>query len=231
MPELSRAIIFANGPVSDVETSRAVLRPGDLLIAADGGARHCQALGLAPHVLLGDLDSLSEADALALQAVGVEIVRHPARKDFTDLELALRYAVSRGAREILVWGALGARWDQTVANLLLPAIPELRHAHLHLLDGLQEIALLRGGQSLHAPGSPGDTLSLIPLGGDARVAAARGLEYPLENEILRFGATRGISNRLLESSACIELETGLLLCIIIRQQSPGINLMEIDHER
>ena len=101
------------------------LRPaaGDLVIAADGGANWCAAWGWQPDLVIGDMDSLDEAVAVRLQADGVAFVRHPVEKDETDLELALRAAVERGADEIVVAAALGGRIDHTLGNLALLALP------------------------------------------------------------------------------------------------------------
>ena len=207
-----RCVIFANGWLKHTP----ILHPGDLIIAADGGARHCLKLGLRPAIVIGDLDSLGEEDLAALKAVGAEIIQYSTRKDYTDLELALRHAQSLGADEILVLGALGKRWDQTVANLLLPAA--LAPMPIRLVDGNQEIRMLRGGESLEVQGRPGDTFSLIPLAGDARGVTTQDLEYPLNQEDLAFGSTRGVSNLLLAGQATISLREGLLLCILIRAQ-------------
>jgi thiamine pyrophosphokinase len=64
-------------------------------------------------------------------------------------------------------------------------------------------------------GKPGDTVSLIPLGGDTEGITTQWLEYPLEDETLYFGSTRGISNVLLDENATVFIKKGLLLCIII----------------
>jgi thiamine pyrophosphokinase len=212
-----RAVIFANGILNDPSQTLAALQASDLVIAADGGARHCQALGITPEVVIGDFDSLSEDELAALERAGAQVVRFPARKDFTDLELALQHATALGADEILVFAALGARWDQTLANLLLPAAPGLEGVCIRLLDGSQEVALLRPGETHTLAGKPGDTVSLVPLGGHAHGITTDGLEYPLTDGTLYFGATRGISNVLLGERAVVRLEEGLLLCTIIHQ--------------
>ncbi len=212
-----RAVIFANGTLNDPRQILAALQPGDLLIAADGGARHCRALGLAPKVVIGDFDSISTVELERLVRDGAQVVRYPSRKDFTDLELALQHAVELGADEILVFAALGARWDQTLANLLLPAAPGLEHVRIRMLDGPQEIALLRAGEAYTLSGKAGDTVSLVPLGGHAHGITTTGLEYPLADGTLYFGATRGISNVLLGEKADVRLKDGMLLCTIIHQ--------------
>jgi thiamine pyrophosphokinase len=218
LPEIKRAVIFANGMLSRPEVARAALRPDDILIAADGGARLCHQLGLTPAILIGDFDSLDEQELAYFETRGSQIIRHPARKDYTDLELALRHALSLGVEDILIFAALGARWDHTLANLLLPAAPDLAHVRIRLADGPQEVMVLRGGSVLEISGQPGDTVSLIPLNGDALGITTRGLEYPLNNGSLHFGATRGISNVLLGQSATVSLRQGLLLCVIIHAE-------------
>jgi len=221
-----RAVIFANGMLSNPQAAREVVQPGDVVIAADGGGHHCRNLNLRPDVLIGDLDSTGEELVAAFEAAGTRVLRYPSRKDFTDLELALHYARDQGIREVLVLGALGGRWDQTLANLLLPAAADLADLRISLVDGPQEIMLLRAADRpgvksrLELHGQPGDTVSLVPLGGDARGVTTHGLEYPLRQGRLPFGATLGISNVLVESPASVELEEGLLLCVIIHQE-PG----------
>ena len=214
-----RAVIFANGQLSNPELIH--LSADELVIAADGGHRHCLALGLTPQVVIGDLDSLDQESQDQLTALGVPVIRHPRRKDYTDLELALQYAVKQGSKEIAVYGALGLRWDMTLANLLLPAAADLSVARIWLLDGPQEITLLRAGQLVKIIGNPGDTVSLIPIGGDALGITTQGLEYPLNNENLYFGATRGVSNVLLSSPAQVQITTGMLICTIIHLNSQG----------
>jgi len=213
-----RAVIFANGILNDPRQTLAALQPGDTLIAADGGARHCMELGLTPAVVIGDFDSLSDEELARLEADGAQVVRYPARKDFTDLELALQHAVTLGAEEILIFAALGARWDQTLANLLLPAAPGMEMVRIRLLDGPQEIILLRAGEAHFLDGQAGDTVSLVPLGGHAHGITTTGLEYPLTDGTLYFGATRGISNVMLGEQATVRLESGLLLCTIIHER-------------
>lgn len=205
-----RTVIFANGLFNPNTT----IPPYDLLVAANGGTRHCFSLGFLPQVVVGDLDSIAEAEIAGLHASGVEIVQHPARKDYTDLELAVSYALERGAQEILILGAFGERWDQTLANLLLPAASRFEKCSIRLLDGNQEVLVIRAGQVVEISGNPGDVVSLVPLGGEARGITTQGLEYPLENGTLNFGSTRGISNVLLGEKATVQLRSGLLLCIV-----------------
>ena len=204
-----RVIVVANG----VMRSHFTLESDDVLIAADGGLRHCLDLGLQPAILIGDMDSIDEGDLAALEPSGTQILRYPTQKDFTDLELALQHALNLGADEIVIVAALGARWDQTIANLLLPtSFPSVK---IRLLDGSQEIHYIRAGENLEIHGRPGDIVSLIPLAGKASDITTEHLEYPLYRDELTFGSTRGVSNVLLEATGTISINGGLLLCIVI----------------
>ena len=214
MPAL-RAVIFANGELADLAAALAALRDGDWLIAADGGTRHCRALGLTPNAVIGDFDSLPPGEFEALSKQGAELHLYPRRKDKTDLELALRHAVKGGAQDLLVLGALGLRWDQTLANLMLLALPDLAAVRVRLVDGNQQVTLIRGREDIE--GRAGDIVSLVPLGGEARGVTTHGLEYPLDNGSLPFGSTLGLSNTLLSESAMVEVREGLVACVVISE--------------
>ena len=215
-----RIAIFANGVLSEPHQTRDHLKPSDFLIAADGGALHCLDLGLNPDIVIGDFDSLEPQILSELQTSGSQLIQHPSRKDSTDLELALAYARQLQPAQVLIFGALGNRWDQTLANLLLPASKEFASLDIRLVDGQQEIFLVRSGQTTEITGNPGDTLSLIPLYGDAIGINTQGLEYALNEGTLIFGSTRGISNVLLENKAVISCREGLLVGVLIHTAKP-----------
>jgi thiamine pyrophosphokinase len=210
-----RTVIIANGMIAG---NGPVIYPDDVVIAVDGGFRHCLALKLRPHILIGDFDSLSAEELSDAIQSGIPISRHPTRKDQTDMELALHAAADTRADEIVLIGALGGRWDMTIANVMLLTSPELVGRHVRILDGKQEISLIRAGETRRFESCVGDTLSLIPLGTNAGNVCTTGLEYPLNGETLHFSATRGISNVFCDKTATVYLETGLLLCTI---QHPG----------
>lgn len=215
MSRYKSAIIFANGQIENLETAARLLGADSLIIAADGGARHCLALGKTPDILIGDFDSLDGFDLIQFERAGVQVIRHPKRKDYTDLELALLHAKSLGVTRAVIFGALGLRWDQTMANLLLPASNELSQMQIKLMDGNQEITIIHAGEEYEIHGNPGDIVSLIPLNTDTGGISTQGLEYPLKNESLAYGSTRGVSNVLIGTRGSLRLEKGALLCVII----------------
>jgi thiamine pyrophosphokinase len=212
MPQ--RALIFANGSTNDGACVQQALEhaPHALIVAADGGARLAQHFGLVPHIVIGDMDSLTEAEQAQLAAGGVEMHRYPADKNETDLELALLWAVEQGVTYMRIVGALGRRIDQTFGNVYLLALPQLAGCDVRLVSGEQQIWLAQPGTH-NISGQPGDTLSLIPVGGDVRHISTENLRYPLHDETLYFGPARGISNVLDAAQVTVSFGAGLLMVV------------------
>jgi len=211
---MKRAIIFTNGRLDETPAITKKLLPTDLIIAVDGGTLHCRSLGIKPDIIIGDFDSLDTHEVTVYRQAGVEMIQYPSHKNETDLELALQLALKRSVSEVFIIAALGARWDMSIANILLMTHPMFSGLIIHLMDGIQEFRILRSAEQVDLYGQPGDIISLIPLAGDAQGITTRGLEYPLNNETLYFGSPRGISNVFIQNHACIELRQGILLCIL-----------------
>ena len=209
-----RAIIVANGALTGPEVLRARLDGwrDALVIAADGGGHNAVDLGLRVDVVIGDQDSLDAALREHLAEQGAQFETVPAHKDETDLELALLYAARQGVDEMVILGAVGKRLDMSLANILLLTLPELEGRPVRLWDGGQTAWLITPpGDAVR--GQPGDTLSLIPLGGPAEGIRTDGLDYPLRDETLMFGPARGVSNVLCSEHAEVRLRAGILLAV------------------
>jgi thiamine pyrophosphokinase len=213
MPK-TRAVIFANGSLPDPEAAKRLLQEGDYWIAADGGCRSALACGRAPDILIGDLDSAPDVIRETLDRAGTVVKSFPAEKDETDLELALRFAVHEGYREIRILAALGGRTDHALANISLLADPDLRDCDVRIDDGCEEAVFV--GRRILLRGAPGDIVSLLPWGSPAEGVSTEGLQFPLRRETLLPHRTRGISNRMQADRATISVEKGALLCIHTR---------------
>lgn len=206
------AVIFANGEFSEPPDLKAQLAKAELVIAADGGAEHCARLGIQPHVLIGDFDSISKDVRAALEAKGARVLAFPANKDKTDLELGVEHAIHVGADEVVILGGLGRRWDHSLANLLLAAQPQFADIRVSFIQGEQRLHILRGENELQA--KVDERVSLVPLGGAALGITTTGLAYPLHDEMLSLGSSRGVSNVVVAKGARVKIRLGVLLCII-----------------
>ena len=208
-----RAVIFANGDLSYQTFTKGIVADNDLIIAADGGAEYCRVLDFVPDYIIGDFDSIEQENLQYFRSIGSKVIQHPADKDYTDMELAVMHAQSCGVDEIFVFGGLGYRWDHSIANILLLASSNFVDLDVRLVQADQMIRVLRPGRKYKITGSLGDIVSLIPLGGDVNGIKTKGLHYPLNNEDLRLGSTRGVSNILDQDPASVETREGILLCI------------------
>jgi thiamine pyrophosphokinase len=213
------AIVLADGAVPP----RAVLEtawPGwadglDLVVAADGGARHAAELGLEIDAWIGDGDSVDAAQLAALEARGAAIHRVATDKDETDTELALLLALEAGAPQVAILGALGGpRLDHALANLALLEHPAVAGARAVIYDEhASRVTLLAGPADVEVRGRIGDLVTLVPVGGDAIGVTTGQLRYPLAGETLRLGLARGVSNVRTAPAARVSLESGRLLVI------------------
>jgi thiamine pyrophosphokinase len=206
------AVIFGSGAIDEWGRIRSLIGAPDLVLCADGGVRHAIALGLTPDLVLGDFDSAGPAALTELAARGIPVHKVPREKDETDTELAILEAIRRGATEITLVGMTGGRIDHTLTNLLLlPGIP--RSVAVRIIDASAVIRLIRPGGRLTLPAEENAYLSLIPLSPEVRGVVAEGVQWPLDSETLRWGQSRGVSNRITAPEAFLTVREGYLLVI------------------
>lgn len=198
-----RAVIIGNGSINDAEKIKALIKREDFIICADGGYRYASAMGLRADVLLGDFDSIGDMSMIA-----DEIIQYPTRKNFTDGELCVDYALKQGFDEILLVGMTGTRIDHTINNILLL----FRCEKGCLIDDNNEIYPVT--DRLIIENKKGKTLSLIPLCGDMESVVTSGLEYPLNNETLYFGQARGNSNVITDDICEISVKGGKGIAVV-----------------
>lgn len=177
----------------------------DYVIAADGGLRHTQALGIVPAEILGDFDSLGYVPE------GATV--YPVEKDDTDAMLAARRGLELGLREFVFYGALeGPRLDHTVANFQTLQFLADRGARGFLVGRDTLVTVVKNGSLTFPAGAEGN-LSVFCLGPDARGVTERGLYYGLTNGVLTAGFPLGASNHFTGEQAVISVEDGSLLVL------------------
>jgi thiamine pyrophosphokinase len=168
-----------------------------------------------PHLLVGDMDSVTAQTRRAFEGRGVEVVLLPTAKDETDLEAALRVVVDRGADDITVYAALGGpRLDHLLGNIGLLTSPWLSVVAVRLVDGPHEVFLVRGEAEIL--GEPGELVSLLPLTSEVHDVRTEGLLYPLAGETLLRSSTRSVSNALTGTRARVTHGEGVLLLVHYR---------------
>ena len=207
-----QVLVVLNGDTGDGAWLATEAAAAELVVAADGAADPLFAAGCRPGLVVGDLDSLRPATLALLEEAGVPIERHPAEKDATDGELALRAALARGATVVRVAGAFGGpRIDLSIASLTLLALPGLERIDVALVTSTDTVRLVRGPASHRLVGTPGDIVSLLPLSEWVTGVTTTGLRYALSAATLGLGPTLGVSNELVSSLASVTIRDGMLI--------------------
>lgn len=207
----NRVLIVTGGRVG--AWTQALLPAYPCIIGADRGAEFVARSGFRMHLALGDFDSVGVGQLDAIRAAADETIVYDAvDKDWTDTELAFLEAVSRGFKEIDIAGALGSRFDHTLANVHLLKQAQELGCSLRLLDEHNEISLCENTMRLTAdPRYP--NVSLLPLTEQVTGITLRGFRYPLHEATIRLGQSLGISNELMEQTGTIEIKSGLVLVV------------------
>ncbi len=211
---MRRAILFLNGNLSNVQRVREVIRPDDVLICADGGVANLVTLNLVPHVMIGDFDSISVELEKKLREFPIEWISFPKEKEFTDSELVLEYVVEQRFQKVVMCGVLGDRLDHVLVNVTLFEKYASHFLEFQVIEGDQDIYIVRDFKEV--VGQKGDLLSLIPLRGDCFGVKTMGLQYPLNEETLFAGSSRGVSNVFTLNKVTVQLSKGVLMVVHTR---------------
>ncbi len=202
---MARCVILAAGPVEEPETLRELLREDDWYVAADGGLRLAQHLGVQVQAVVADFDS-----SAPLPAGAGEVHRLPVEKDWTDTMAAADLGWRRGFREFLLLGCTGGRLDHTMANFAVLQYLLNRGGEAVMADAHNRVRLMKPSAVDIQP-QPGWKLSVFPFGGEVRGLCLQGLKYPLENATLTAEDCIGVSNEFLNCPARISFREGVLL--------------------
>lgn len=181
----------------------------ELIIAADGGLRHLQRLGITPTVILGDFDSLGYTPE------GAQVF--PVQKDDTDSMLALRHGLRAGCDRFILYGALdGPRADHTVANYQALVFLAQQGAVGYLV-GRDFIVTAIKNSKMVFPALEDGVFSAFCLGAAAQGVTLEGLFYPLQNGTLEAGFPLGVSNHFIGKVATVSVADGTLLLFYPRK--------------
>lgn len=176
------------------------------IIAADGAANTLHKYKLAPHVIIGDLDSV-KPKILKHYKSKKAVIRKVTDQNLNDFEKALQFALTNKYKNIYVIGATGKRLDHTLNNLSVLK-RNYKKANIRLIDTHFEIFF--AGKKTEFDYPKGETVSLLALPKATGVNTG-GLKFPLNNEPLEFGGRQGTLNSSTEKTVSIEFGKGDLL--------------------
>lgn len=206
-----KCYIFAGSP--EAKCSGVIFEKNRYTICADGGYSLAKKMNIEPDVIIGDFDTCKEK--LPSEC---EIIRYPAEKDDTDTMLAVKLAMERGYKNIVICGGIGGRLDHTFAN-----IQTLRY--IMKRGGNGELAGDGSFAAMQGPGVKvynrinGYYFSLFSYTDECTGITATGFKYPLKDAVLKNSFPLGISNMVVGKSGVISLEKGVLLVIFSKDMN------------
>lgn len=206
-----KALIIASGTISDYNLLKSLVQENNFILCADGGLNHLIKINTIPNLVIGDLDSISKDALDYIKANNIHIERFPVMKDETDTHLALNYLIQNKYSEITIVGGIGSRIDHTLGNIyLLKSLLDKKikgtiineNNIIHLVD--KSIKIIK---------KLGYYTSIIPITSDGINISISGFLYPLVNDHIDFGSTRGISNEINCDAGIITINKGEALII------------------
>ncbi len=190
----------------------------DMTICADNSYELARELGIHPDVIIGDFDHASPGKALLPHGEHADVITVPCEKDDTDTMLCIKYALSKGADEIVIAGGIGGRLDHTVANIQSLAYAESHGASAIMADQRNAAMIISGKVCI--PKTHGSYLSVFAYGGDCEGVSESGVKYPVSGVTLSADFPLGVSNEITADFAQVEVKKGRLLIVVSSKEQP-----------
>lgn len=213
-----KALIVGSGDFNNSETILKYNKLGYTIIAADGGADILYKLKILPNVSIGDYDSIKAISYQWLKDNKINMLEYPSKKNKTDMELCLDYAIENCSDTIIITGGTGFRLDHTLANMMMMVEYHKRQINIIMEDDYNKIFVISGDNRIETTQNIGSNISVIPVGNSIDNVELKGLEYFSDNLKLPFGSSLGVSNVIVDSIIEINVNIGVAFAIISRDK-------------
>ena len=210
----TKIVIFANGEADDLDFLGKIASEANYIICCDGGAGFAAQLGLVPHLIVGDFDSLDADIKAYYENKDVTFAEFPIEKNATDLEIAVEMALLKSPAEIVILGGYGGRADHFLGNIQTLVMAAKADTKAIMVSPATKAFVI--DKFAEIPRENYNYISLVPLEAEVSGITTTGLKYPLRSDVLHIGTTVGISNEFVDSVATITVNGGLLLAICTR---------------
>ncbi len=207
--------IVANGHVD--EDFLPDIGSADLVIGVDQAAYWLLQHGVTPQIAIGDFDSTSRSEFNLIKKKVPDVRAFPSEKDVTDLELAIDHAISLKPKEVIIYGAIGIRFDHTIAAIGLLEKFLKRNIDAKIRDKHNEAFLLQSRRTI-IKSNRYRYLSILAYSPKACVTL-RGVLYPVAKHIFHRSGSLGVSNEIVGKEAEVIVHSGIVLVIQSRDRS------------
>ena len=211
---MSKRIVIVSGGELDEQLTLSYLNHEEngYIIAVDKGMEFLYRYNVVPNYIVGDFDSVDEEIA--------DYYRHETRvpirefnpvKDASDTEIAIRMAMTLGAKELIILGATGGRLDHFWANVQTLYVPFKSGVDAKIIDKQNRISLIEGDVVLKKENAYGPYFSLFPLGHEIFGFSIEGAKYPLSNHCLTPHDSLCVSNQFEKDEVIIRCSSGVAI--------------------
>lgn len=204
-------LIISGGKKTNYKIIKPYYSQADFTICVDKGLEYAESYGIKPQMILGDMDSVNPKVLRKYHKNEINIF--PRDKDYTDSEIAVRKAITLGAKDVTITCATGTRMDHTLSNIKLLILLKEKGIKGRIIDSFNTMFLVDGYKSI--PNKKDQVVSIIPLDTCYDVTT-KGFLYPLHQEDLDINWNIGISNIIIESNGEISLTKGNLLIVLTK---------------
>ncbi len=215
---MEKCVIVGAGECDASELNKQlILNPGDMCIGADGGIDYLSGINIKPDLVIGDMDSVTDKNAVG--QFNAKIL--PVEKDDTDMLSAIKEGLKRGYKRFELYGSLGGSFDHTYANIqcLMYLINNGARGVLIGNGGLTVTLIHNEAVCFNADEyEKGRRISVFSYGEEACGVSETGLKYTISNAVIKHDFPIGVSNEFTGGAACIEVKSGTLIIYIEKKK-------------
>lgn len=202
---MNKAYVFLAGNIDDFDFIKKIIGNSKEIFGADGGGNHIFNLGLKPHLLVGDFDSIEKNILETYKKSKVELLNFSTDKDYSDGELLIK-RIYDSYDEIIILGALGGRYDHSLFNIyLLEKYPKCK-----IINSKEELYFIN--DIFFFKNDIDKRVSFLPLC-NTNCISLEGFAYNLDKRIVKRGSSLTLSNIILEKDACVRIYQGGFIVI------------------
>lgn len=214
---MTTIVVCAGGPITELCSFTFYKGRGDVYyIGADRGALYLIEQGITPHAIVGDFDSLSQAEFGRVMEHVDNAQRFQEEKDETDTDLALFKALTYAPTEIVLTGVTGGRLDhyEAAVRSIYRLQKENPSIMLKIVNNANTLQFLLPGTHVIEADERYRYVSFFAHEQPIEDVTLRHVKYETTNERISLGSSRFTSNEIMGTSGSIFFSRGI--CLMIR---------------
>ena len=208
---MKTTLIVANGRKNSKEFVASLAKRVDFIIGVDGGMGVLLKYQIKADIAIGDFDSLDSKLLKELKKKKIPTMKFPKDKDFSDTELAIRFAIKKGFQNFILTGMLGKRTDHLLFNISTLLFLNKQNKHCVIKEEDEEIYITSSIAQIDT--KIGEIISIYPLTMQSTILETKGLKYELKNYSIKKYRTLTLSNIATSEKTIIKVKSGTVLII------------------